>query len=103
MKFNRRRITRQIDGNAIFGVDRQSSLAEAPKSRYMDLLRRQQNIIAAGLFDDGLANIVFRARAVGRLRGFAFDGIFELVVREEGRNDLHTEQNQRSEDGETED
>ena|ERR1700685_3460964 len=103
MEFNRGRITRQIEGNAIFGVDSQRSLAEASKSRYMDLLRRQQDIVAAGLFDDGLANIVFRARAVGRLRGFALDRIFQFVVREERRNDLHTEQNQRPEDGETED
>src|ERR1700693_3272509 len=97
------RVARKIDRNAVVGVNGESASAEPADPRNMHLLGRQRNIVVAGMFDDGLANVFFRARAVGPLQGFGLDLIFKLIVREERWDQLDAHQGQGREDGYTED
>ena len=76
------RVAWQFDRNAVLDVNGETAIADPAHPRNMHLLGRQRNIVAAGLLDDGLANVVFRARAVSRLQRFGLDRILELVVRE---------------------
>src|ERR1700674_374295 len=103
MELDSGRVARQIDRNAVVGVNGESASAEPADPRNMHLLRRQRNIVVAGMFDDGLANVFFRASAVGPLQGFGFDLILKLIVREERRDQLDAHQSQHPEDGYAED
>src|SRR5271168_1478898 len=102
MKFECGRVSRQFDGNAVLGFDGESAGAESADARNLYLLRREGDVVFASLLDDGLANIVFRARGVGGLRRFGLDCILEFVIRKEWRNELEANHAQCHEDAEDE-
>src|SRR5271157_3925045 len=103
MELERGRVTRQIDGNAVLGVNGESTGPEAAHPLHMHLLWCQSNIVVAGYFNDGLPNIVFRTRGVCRLCRFRLDRIFKLIVREKWRDQFVTHQHCERENGKAED
>src|ERR1700738_558716 len=103
MELKSGRVAGQINWNTVVGVNGESASAEPADPRNMHLLRSQRNIIVAGMFDDGFANVFFRTRSVGPLQRFGLDLIFKLIVREEWRDQLDAHQSQHPEDGYAED
>src|SRR5437879_13245179 len=83
VEFESGRVAGQVDRNAVVGVDGQSASAHPAEPRNMHLLGRQRNIVVAGMLDDGVANILSRARAVGRLQGFVLDPSLKLSAPDE--------------------
>src|SRR6202011_6358291 len=99
MELDSGRVAGQVERNAVVGFNRESASAEPAHPRNTHLLWRQRNIVVAGMLDDGIPNVFFRARAVGRLQGLGLDLILKLVVREVWRGELDAHPAQQNKHG----
>ena len=88
MEFEGRGVARQIYRDTVIGLNGKSASPETADAGDGDLFRRKRNIVVPRFLDNGLTNIFFCSCAVGGLHGFSLDGVFEFVVRKEGRDQL---------------
>jgi len=93
----------EIYWNAVISFDTETACTDAADARNTNLLWGKGNIVVAGLFDDGLAYIFFRASGIRCLHSFGLDCVFKLVIGKEGRNEFQPRQTHCAEDGEAED
>jgi len=87
VKIERPLVDNQIYGDAVVGSD----LHIATIALNMDVICDDRDIFVLSFFEDGGANIVNRLAIYGSKAGRAFDGILELHVIDENRDDLDTD------------
>ena len=53
------RVPREVDGNAVLGIDGEGAGAEAAHAQNVHLPRRKRYIVAPSLFDNRRPNVIF--------------------------------------------